>query len=291
MNNILFDIQLKIFRFILASGNVSWYLIRNRIDNLLQDFSDDKKTDITIYSIFMPLLRIGVVEICRNPISNSIGYCIAPAIILKSADKQIFIFNPDDKDCRFKKIEASQKDNNGLINYDAVSLLKQIPPLEKIIRNWELEQALEMKYIYDRFSKNHYRSLTSKNEINKCAVYTVLDKPFSRKYIRMPNKKLYKVPYQSENIDGEIIAVIFCKICSGEKIFQYSSKNLSLRCFGFSSIIPMVICRAIILCDPSFLLKDEIYQGSPTIELHNINADIIIELKRIFGKTAVKEMD
>jgi hypothetical protein len=293
MNDIFFNIQLKIFKFILASGSVSWYLIKNRIDSLLsllQNLSDDIKVNVTIYSILMPLLRIGIIEICRNPISNSIRYCIAPAIILKSADNQSFAFNPDGNDYRFREIETPKKDDNDMINHDRISLLNQIPSLEKIIKNWELEQVLEMKYIYDRLDKNHYRSLTSKDEINKCAIYTALNKPYSRKYIRMPNGKLYKIPYHDENIDGEIIAVIFCKIYNGEKIFQYSNKNHSLLCFNFSSIIPIVICRAIIINDPSVLLGDEIYQGSHTIEFHDINTNIIIGLKRIFGKTSIKEV-
>jgi hypothetical protein len=239
----------------------------------------------------MPLFRIGLVEICKNPISNSIEYCIAPAIILKKADNQSFAFNPDSNDYRFREIETPKKDNNRIINYEAIPLLNQMPPLEKIIKNWELEQALEMKYIYDRFDKNHYRAVTSKDEINKCAIYTALDKPYSRKYIRMQNSKLYKVPYLDENIDGELIAVIYCKIYGGEKIFQYSNKNHSLICFCFNSIIPIVICRAIVMSDPSVLINDEIYRGGSTIEFYDINTDIIIELKRIFGETAVKEVD
>jgi hypothetical protein len=291
MNDVFFDIQLKIFRFILASGSVSWYLIKNRIDSLLQNLPDDIKANVTIYSIVMPLLRIGIIEICKNPISNSIGYCIAPAIILTGTDNRSFAFNPSSNDYRFREIETQKKDDNRIINCDAVFLLNQTPSLEKIIKNWELERVLEMKYFYDRFDKNHYRSLISKEEINKCAIYTALDKTYARKYIRMPNGKLYKIPHRDENIDGEIIAVIFCKIYSGEKIFQYSNKNYSLLCFDFSSIIPMVICRAIIISDPSILLRDEIYQGGSTIEFHNIDTDIIAGLKRIFGEIAIKEVD
>jgi hypothetical protein len=52
-------------------------------------------------------------------------------------------------------------------------------------------------------------------------------------------------------------------------------------------MLPFVICRALILCDPMILLNDNIYENK--VIIGNISKNHIFELRRIFGENAVRK--
>jgi hypothetical protein len=234
------------------------------------------------------LLRIGVIEICRSPEFGKTGYCIGPKTRINITEDIQLLFDPASCSYRFKKVFRGDMINNSdEAAGNPFLLLKRLTSLEKVIRGWE-QTEMEMKYKYDQFNPNHFSRV---QDSKSCALYTTNDKMYLTKCVRLKNGGLYRIPLVENNIDAINIALSYVHIVNGKKMFRYAKNQKTLKCLNFHSMMPIIICRALVLCDPLYLLEDEAYLSIAAPEFRNITGNIICELKRIFGESAVEELN
>jgi hypothetical protein len=98
---------------------------------------------------------------------------------------------------------------------------------------------------------------------------------------------LYLIPETEDNVDSLNIALCYLKIIKKHSHFAFNENNQELTCWTFHSMLPFVICRALILLDPMMLIDNRMYNNG-TVIIRNVTNDHIKELKRIFGDTAVE---
>jgi hypothetical protein len=171
-----------------------------------------------------------------------------------------------------------------IISHEAsLALLKKIPSLKNVISHWA-KVDIEMRYIYDRFDKNHFKATLNTTEPN---LYANSSHFYSEKYIRTREGSLYLIPSIEDNIDAVNIALCYLRVIGGKPIFLYNPKVENITCRGFNSMLPFVICRSLLLCDPMILVKEGIRQKE--VIVNNVSKDHIREIKRIFGDPAMRE--
>jgi hypothetical protein len=171
-----------------------------------------------------------------------------------------------------------------IISHEAsLALLKKIPSLKNVISHW-VKVNIEMRYIYDRFDKNHFKATLNTTEPN---LYSNSNYFFSEKYIRTREGGLHLIPSIEDSIDAVNIALCYLRIIGGNPIFFYNSNIENIICWGFNSILPFVICRSLLLCDPMIIVNEGICQKE--LAVNNVSKDHIGQIKRIFGDRAMRE--
>ena len=285
-------LQLNILKYLSIVQYASWSVLKNNIKNLYATFSNDESMpdDNLEYNILYPLLRIGIIETARRPESDKLVYCLGPRLIIETEGKNLIEINPTENICRevdYEQIENYDK-NIVVKQMDSLLLLKSIPTLRKIITHWD-ESEVEMRYIYDKFKKNHFES--ANGNTSHPNIYTRKTEIYSYKYIRIENETLYIIPDKEENMDADNIALSYLEVINnGKRHFLFSKNKNELTCNTFHTILPFIICRALILCDPMILTNrdGEIYSNTYKPVIKNVTIDHIKELKRIFGEKAVE---
>ncbi|MDR2942709.1 MAG: hypothetical protein LBV17_08990 [Treponema sp.] len=276
--------QEKILLFLSIAGYASWHILKRNINNLIDTEPENKIVlgENSEYSVLYPLLRNGFIETARNPESGKLVYCLGLNVIIQTLDDKFFKITPENCSC-----ELVDKNNIGtlpIISNDAsLFLLKRISSLEDILLHWSTSN-IKMNYIYDRFNKNHFRRINE--TATKSNIYTNSNQFYSEKYLKTRKGGLYLIPSIEDNIDAINIALCYLKEINKQPIFYYSSKKKRITTEDFNSIIPIIICRALLLCD--FTNYNKILYNRKSM-INNISIEHITELKRIFGENAVRE--
>ena len=231
------------------------------------------------------MLRTGFIETACRPESGKLVYCLGKNVLVQTHNGQFIKLTP--QSFSRELINDDNVENYPILYKNAsLALLKRIPSLTEIIYHWERSNIL-MKYTYDRFDKNHFNRIV---DSLKQDIYTNTNYFYSEKYLKTQEGQLYLIPSIEKNIDAINIALCYLKTTEGKPLFFYNSNKKTIKSLDFHSILPFVICRALILCDPMILLNDGIYHGK-SCEINNVSKEHIIELTRIFNKTAVRESD
>jgi hypothetical protein len=247
-----------IVKYLTASQFASWNILKKNINGLylsLYGNGVDVPENLE-YKVLYPLLRAGIIETARRPASDKLVYCLGPEII-------------------YNKINQN----------DSLKLLKNIPSLVTIITHWQKSET-QVYFIYERFDKNHFKTA---RDTSLPQIYTNKDRVYSNRYIRIENGALCLIPEMEDNIDGFNIACCYLKSLKGLPFFTFNINTKTLTCLCFHSILPVVICRALILCDPTVLSGDMFNNNGKAVIINNVSKDHVKELKRIFGENTVEE--
>ena len=278
-------LQKKILLFLSIANYASWHILKRNINNLIDTGTEDNSIlgDSPEYVILYPLLRSGFIETARRPETGKLVYCLGPNVIIQTPEDKLLKITP--KNCSWELIDKSNIETCPVICKNAsLILLKNISSLKEIISHWTIFD-IEMNYIYDRFDQNHFRNI--EGTVTKPNIYANSNFFYSEKYLKTKEGHLYLIPSIEDNIDAINIALCYLRVIEGQSIFRYSSNKERITSEYFNSIIPFVICRALILCEPMIVFNETLNNRMFTIS--NVSIDHINELKRIFGKNAVKD--
>lgn len=284
----LFTLQAGIVKYLGASKFASWNILKKNINNLYAALYGNE-TDIPYnleYKVLYPLLRTGRIETARRPETDKLVYCLGPYSIIETKDNPIIEIDPAKNSCRVIDRQQMENYKQGTINRDTCfGLLKSIPSLNSIISHWYKSES-EVYFIYERFAPkgNHFLRARDASLPN---IYTSRDKAYSNKYLRIENGTLYRIPEIEDNIDGLNIACCYLESIKGHSHFTFNETGQELSSWTFHAMLPIVVCRALILCDPMVLVDDKAYNSSKMI-IRKITNEHIAELKRIFGESAVE---
>jgi hypothetical protein len=266
-------------------------MLKKNTYNLFATFYGDEKQlpDNLEYKVILPLLRSGIIETARRPKTDKLVYCLCPHLIIGLDNDHTLEINPQKN--LYHEIEPTEikkYKGNKVHQKDSLTLLKSIPALHDIITHWQKSET-KVHYIYERFKMNHFMTARDTSLPN---IYTSQDKIYSNKYIRIENGMLYLIPEIKDNIDGFNIAHCYIntikKTNERQQHFTFIRNSKELVCWTFHSMLPIVVCRALILCDPLTLIDDRLYNNE-TMKIKNVAYDHVKELKRIFGEIAVEE--
>ena len=279
-------IQNDIVKYLNACQFASWNNLKKNIYNLNVYYSGGESlpVDNIEYKVLFPLLRTGVIEVARRPENNKLVYCLGLKIIISTVKNKYIVVNPNSNE--YKIIDDIDKSSNIISNQDSLRLLKSVPSLYEIIINWKISET-KVHYIYDRFNKNHYRFT---RDVNCPNIYTNRDKIYSNKYLMAENGNLYMIPEIEDNVDGVNIALCYLETINRRSHFKYDKSKNVLSCLTYHTILPFILCRAFILCDPMILIDDRAYENG-CIQINNITDGHVKELKRIFGEKSLEEKE
>jgi hypothetical protein len=253
----LVSLQKRIIKYLNASQFASWKILKKNINSLYITLYGNETNipDNLEYKVLHPLLRAGRIEAARRPETDRLVYCGCPETT-----------NPPDQNNKF-----------------SLRLLKKIPSLHAVITHWQKSETT-VHYIYERFDKgSHFKTAVDTSPPN---MYTSRDKVYSNKYIRLEHGTLYLIPEIEDNLDAINIAHCYLESIKGKPHFVFNAGNNELSCRTFHTMLPVVVCRSLILCDPR-VLEDDRFYNNDRIVIRQITGDHIKELKRIFGENAV----
>ena len=281
-NEIIKKIQKNILLFLSVANYASWHIIKRNINNLAVDTEiGHKKPE---YLVLYPLLRTGIVETARHPETGKLVYCLGPDVIIRTHDKLLKLKT---KDGSVVFIDENNIEQEPILDHNSsLILLKNIPSLINVISHWP-ESEIKMKYIYDRFGKNDLEKYKATENSSKPNIYANSKFIYSEKYLKTKSGKLYLIPSIEENIDAFNIALSYLEAIKGRYIFIHNPSKKTIAPKYFNSMLPFVICRVLVLCDPTILLNGSLFEGN--VKFNNVSSEHIVELKRVFGPIAVKE--
>jgi hypothetical protein len=281
-NQFIVSLQKKILLFFSAANFASWHILKRNVNSLCAKETECELGDNPEYPVLYPLLRIGVIETARHPETGKPVYCLGPDLMIQTPDKKVLKITAKDFSCTLMEEDAVET-HSIMGKETSLALLKAISSLKNIISHWA-NSDIEMNYIYDQFDKNHFKSAKDKTKPN---IYSNSNRFYSAKYIKTQEGDLYLIPPIEDNIDAVNIALCYLRAIDGRPIFIYNYNTQTIITDEFNSILPFVICRALILCDPMILFGEKLTKRNTTI--NNVTKNHVTELKRIFGDSAVKE--
>jgi len=273
------SLQRKILLFLSVTNYASWHILKRNIRNLVD--SEPSNIINPEYQVIYPLLRTGFIETARNPETGKLVYCLGSNAIIQTPCENLLKITTRDFHCEI--IEKNNEETYPIISKDAsLFILKNIPPLKEVILHWIKSEVL-LQFIYNRFNKNHF--IRAKETVTP-NIYSHSNFFYSNKYLKT-KEELYLIPSIEDNIDAMNIALCYLQVINERCIFNYNPLKETITSAYFDSILPFLICRALLLCDPMILLNEIHFENSITIKY--ITKKHITELKRIFGENAVRE--
>jgi hypothetical protein len=277
-------LQAGIIKYLGAFQFAPWNVLKRNIDSLYVTHFNEPPDERLEYKVLYPLLRAGMIETARRPQTGKLVYCLGPEMIIELEDNRAVEIIPAKNVCRITDRVNIKNHRNTTIarQHDSLTLLKRIPPLYTIITHWQMSET-EVHFIYERFEKNHFKYARDKSLPN---IYTSQDKIYSNRYIRIKNGMLYLIPETEDNIDGDNISLCYLEILKERFLFVFDEDKKELTCWDFHSILPFIVCRALILCDPLILTGGGL-NNNEKITIGNVTNGHVNELKRIFGEISV----
>ena len=297
-NNELRFYQKCLYTYIKIKGYVGWKEIKGIYQQLSETLAEK---DINLFDLFFPLYYTGLIDVCWN--NNRTVYCL-PRVALKTSNPIIGTLKPNKN---FPDYKSFPQDYNEIKANDkklALQILKEIPPLEEIIKqNWTRINAITNDFLdslkyewyfgsHDGIDKPRPRFIKKSDSIG--IRYTAIDRvSLARKpvFFKFSDSEIYLMPNRTENPNAERIAkaVMRAHFNDSEKRIVYDKKGKQLTCF--LSDIPVPILRALFIFDNVKLANEHLYENKKEYNeiTFNINDEIFSELKRIFSEFMIEE--
>ena len=286
-NDPLRYLQQMFFSFIQLKGCVTWKQIT--------DFMIDKTGEYTVFDVFFPLYNVGIIDVCWNNLSvyyyiNYIKIETSFGIIKSRLKFPDFARFPAEH-------HLEKKDDCN----DALNILRKIPPLASIIKNWTKVSIDNDRLIYgfsfgssDGFDKPKYKRIQNEKDF-KGLCRESNDKrlmAISPAYFKFSISEIYQVPNRSKNPNAERIAKIVMRSLNTDlpKRFEYNKSSKELICH--LSDIPIPILRALFIADPIKLGMPELFLNKKENNRFSfiISDEILKELKRIMSDNLFEEI-
>ena len=259
--NDLFCYQEALYLWLKHKGFATWQQIHAQCLNLVQtsvfftDFGDNP-----IYKIFMPLLKIGIIELYQK--NGEFIYCVSDTVKLMNSDSHIYsyrnhFFNTDD-------------DNLSIVDNSkqAMLFLKELPSLYSQIQSNKLYYSTDdstTKEGYVTFDVKKLRptvTFTKELSLNCPCVFKYKKESYEPDYFSLDSTSRYKlnrnIPDSMSVCKSFIHSESIVKKFYMKNLFTYFPSEQKLICHFFPDM-PVIYARALILNNPSILKNDELY--------------------------------
>lgn len=296
---VLREIQKKLSRYLFMKGFLSWNGIRNTCRRIILSLPKEtrdlfKDKSYPEFEIFIPLLRNGTAEVCKNKERSTLLFCMNPNVNLKMLDGREFVRGDEFFSIHKtkEKVERNKykyrEDIPFELVFNSMSFLKTFPSIDQQITTFS-EQDINLSRFYYVQSLMNYRYEKKNLKDIAVGIYKLDDKAWTSAYLFDKNKKIRKIPYYAEDPDAMNLARLYVRINNPgytKPIFEYDKKLQELICFRYSEM-PILLTRSLILFEPTQLLLKEFCTNHPTVPFKNIPEGVIEELKRIFSDKAI----
>lgn len=259
----LFCYQEAIYIWLKHKGFATWQQIHNQCSNLVQtsgfytDFGDRPE-----YKIFMPLLKIGIVEIYEK--NGEYIYCVSEKVNLFAASEHEYSYRN-----HFLKVDDEIPTVPQKCQKRALEFLKNAPSIKNQITNnriyYSKDESNDENAVI-RFSTRKYlqelrftRELTSEYP----CIFKYKKESYEPDYFLMDQKdgrfKLNKsIPDSLTVCKSFIHAERISKNNDLSKLFTYFPLEKKLVCH-YMPDVPVLYARALILNDPTILNTNELF--------------------------------
>lgn len=259
--NDLFCYQEALYLWLKHKGFATWQQIHAQCLNLVQtsvfftDFGDNP-----IYKIFMPLLKIGIIELYQK--NGEFIYCVSDVVRLMNSDSHIYsyrnhFFNTDDD-------TLSTVDNSK----QAMLFFKELPSLYSQLQSNKLyystdESTTKEGYVtYDVTKLRTTVNFTKELSLNCPCVFKYKKEAYEPDYFFLESNSRYKlnrnIPDSMSVCKSFIHSESIVKKYYMKDLFTYFPSEQKLICHYFPDM-PVIYARALILNNPAILKNDELY--------------------------------
>lgn len=297
--NVLRSVQRILSRYIFAKGFISWDGIRKACERIIlalpeeeQKFFKDKA--YPEFDIFIPLLRNASAEVCNSKNRATLLFCMNPNINLISSNGKEYIRGREFFSSYRTKENIEENESKYRTDipfktmFDCMDFFKSYPSINQQILNLT-EHNIQLRSLY--FEQNLWNyQYEKKNSTNvTVGIYKLDDRVWTSPYLVDKEKKVRKIPYYAEDPDAMNLARLYVRINNisfSKPIFEYEKDSKNLFCHYYSEM-PILLTRALLLCEPKQLTSKKFCTNHPTIPFRNVPEETIKELKRIFCDKAI----
>ena len=259
-----------LLRWLNAVGPVSWKEINQALIGMLQSqgiINDSEECKYPAYKWFEPLLRNGVIEICR--------------------DKQVKFYPV------FKELDDVAPSDT----LSTLSMLKKIPPIKSQIKKFEMRSQDLKKYFFWNpnadTKKYPNKFVPRKSDDLFVGIFCRTGASWEPKYL-FDGESIRLIPWMDENPYALNLARCFVRFNQPkiDRLFRYDPKCKTLEIYHYEEH-PILVTRALFLSDPNQVRNLEYYRPVGTVDnkisYNNITQQHIEKLKRIYNPSAIEE--
>ncbi len=283
----------ELYAYVKGRGIVSWRDITV--------FCRENLEEKSAYPVFFPLYEMGMIEICRTGSGKGLGY-FAPdfSISVDMAGAGKITLRPKLKTrtgfCGIiTEISGSAPESgcNEKRRQTVLKILKNIPPLEDIIKSWTkvTRKAGNFRYVWDfgNHEDRHPGFVRLKENVSDFRGICRMDKArfsYEPSYFRMGTGDFYQIPLRNVNPDAERIAkcVMRAELGIADRM-EYDSESRIFTCRV--SDLPLPVLRALSILDP-LKIEWSLYNKKNDVSYTNVDAGIFSEIERIFSSKVIR---
>lgn len=264
------NVQNDLLRWLNAVGPASWKEINQAMIGMLLSqgiINDSEEWKYPAYKWFEPLLRNGVVEICR--------------------DKQVKFYPV------FKELDDVVPSDT----LSTLSMLQKIPPIKSQIANFEMRSQYLKKYFFWNpnadTKKYPNKFVPQKSDDLFVGIFCRTGASWEPKYL-FDGESTRLIPWMDENPDALNLARCFVRINQPKinRLFRYDPKCKTLEIYHYEEH-PILVTRALFLSDLNQVRNLEYYRPVGSVDnkiaYNNITQQHIDALKRIYNPSAIEE--
>lgn len=290
---LLYHIQKILACWIYSQGFASWNRINRTCRNIILSLPIEKQkyfnTDYPIFKVFIPMLRTGSAEVCKNNervpllyfMNHDTSYSIEETVSITRKYPFISIYS---------KQLIKENDNHLRKTFSPIDFLQQYPPIEQQIKSFSIQEISKSQF-RDICDINTYQFKTIANEEIETGIYKTKDLVWYPSYLFSQENTIYRIPYYDENPDALNLARLYVRLTNSfyqtKPLFEYDVNLKELKCLRYSEL-PILLTRALLLVFPNQFTDKEFCKPNPQKPFQNISMTEIVELERIFSKQSVQ---
>ncbi len=286
--------QKKLCPWLYEQGCASWSRIHKACINIVESLSDDKKKffgNYPEYKIFVPLLRNGTIEVCKQEKNNVLRYCMNENLKINCEEA----LHLTKKYPWFSKYSLNEPDFNDNPNgetckvFDAYGFLKSYPSIRVQIAYFQLAD-IELKNFNFYMNLYDYSYKKCMDAVSQTGIYKTDDVVWYSPFLLDEKNDVHKIPDYDENPDALNLARLYVRITNtsfSKPLFEYSKGKKELKCYYYSEL-PILFTRALLLFSPEQIAKTQFCLPTPDVPFKNISIEAVKEIERIFAKKSIK---
>lgn len=287
--------QKKLSRYLFAKGCLSWNGIRKACQNIILALPKDQKKNFEDklypeFDIFIPLLRNGSAEVCRNRERATLLFSMNPNVnIIDSKENEYVRSFPFYSIYKTKEKAKKIQDTIPLEpTFNPMDFLRSYQSLQQQIQDYTEQEIQKQSLQYEQNLKNYQYEKIDKTD-RLVGIYKLDDKAWTSPYLLDKEGNIRKIVYYAEDLDAMNTARLYVRIYNTafiKPIFEYDRETNELICDRYSEL-PILLTRALLLFEPKQLTSKEFCTNHPTVPFKSVPVDAIKELKRIFSDKMV----
>ena len=266
------SLQKKIIQWLSYYNSISYSNLYEGCQELIRQESLIRKQNLPktlFYSIVFPLVKVGIIEYGISNDKNT-------EFFLPLYNTEYSLIRRDINNASRFSLISIDRDK---LKKSGINILKSLPSIQSYIESLDIEPVIsEFNYVYDA-SYRTLKKITSPIE-RQLGIYKEKNLVYFPYYLVDIKGNTHKLPSHRTCLECMDYAHSYIRSASGEKCFEYSEREQSVRFFQQSHVPPFVM-RAMCMIYPDILMKDDIYIGN-SVAFHTSDKSIVKELTRIF---------